>query len=185
MQLQARDRHPCVVSRSAFPSVIMLVTMFVSGCGPTQPFKPATAPPEVPATLRIVATGLVRHEVIPDFVTSYGVVLTDPDHRIHEGFFEDPRTGPTPPGTTVLGDVPKQVRPGHYQIRFSMERVSDESSFVPVAGGTPLMTNSELLTSCDAAFDAKPGVDLIITARFTLEVPDGGAPEGTCRVEIS
>jgi hypothetical protein len=187
MQLQTHGRHPCVVARSAVLSTLLLAIAFAGGCSATQPSpqpEQGTVPPEIPAGLRILATGLVRYEVIPDFVTGYLVELTDPDGRRHQGFFDDPRTGPTPPGTTILGDVPTRVSPGRYQIRFTMERVTDQPSMEPVPGGTPRVVN-ERMTSCDSTFDAKPGADLIITAHFTIKVPDGGPPEGTCRVEIA
>lgn len=132
----------------------------------TTPPPPPSAPTAV-AGLSFKPTGIVWCGVIPDWTCTYFIQVAGPDGVVHEGFFENGPVGTPPPAYEILGDVPTELAVGTYRVTFLKQRVSDVSSEVPVAGGTPRITNrSDVFATCETKVEVTGPAHIRIDVAF-------------------
>jgi hypothetical protein len=138
----------------------MLAVLTLAACARPviTPSPPAEPPPAMLASLALAATGTEPCGIVPDWGCIYVIQVQGPDGAVHEGWFDE---------GVIVGDVPTQLGKGDYRITFLKQRVSDVSSLVPVAGGTPsLSTRSDVFASCTTSVEVTAAADIRVEVAF-------------------
>jgi hypothetical protein len=154
---------------------ILVLGVLVVGCTTAPTPTPTPVPRPIPSPsptvvamspVTFAATGLERCVVDP-YGCLYMIEVTDSSGNERHGWFDMSATPPFPRIPPTMGDVPSELAAGHYVIVIQKQFATDQGSFSPVPGGTPVLTNVQsVLADCTLAVDVRAGAAVRIEIAF-------------------